>query len=111
MAKKPVSRRKFITLAGATPVAAAAAAVSRKPVVAAPYQVVEMRPQQEPLRIVTTQDFEPDEIRKIQAAAPHAQVDITVCRSREEFEQKVKDAEVVYGDIRGDTLQFASKLK
>src|SRR5213594_276276 len=107
MPKKSVSRRNFVALAGAT----AAVAATRQPVVVAPYQVVEMRPQQEPLRIVALHDFEPEEVAKIKAAAPRANIDFTVCRSREEFEQKVKDAEVVYGDIRGDTLQFASKLK
>src|SRR6185295_4677823 len=111
MSKKTVSRRKFVALASGTPAVAAAAAASRKPLAVAPYQVVEMRPQQEPLRIVTMHDFAPDEIQKIKAAAPKATIDFTVCRSRDEFEQKAKEAEVVYGEIRGDTLQFASKLK
>jgi len=65
----------------------------------------------EPLRIVTMHSFEPAEIEKIKAAAPHSAIDLIVCRSRDEFEQKVKDAEVVYGEIRGDTLRSASKLK
>ena len=34
-----------------------------------------------------------------------------MCRTREEFDQKVKDADVVYGDIRGDALKSASRLK
>jgi len=55
--------------------------------------------------------FEPDEIRKIAAAAPHINIEFSVCRSREEFEQKVKKAEVVYGDIRAGSLQSAAKLK
>ena len=57
------------------------------------------------------QQFEPAEIDRIIAAAPHANIDLTVCRSRDEFEQKVTDAEVVYGEIRGDLLRSASKLK
>jgi phosphoglycerate dehydrogenase-like enzyme len=36
---------------------------------------------------------------------------LVVCNSREEFHQKVKDAEVVYGDVRADTLQVAKKLQ
>jgi D-2-hydroxyacid dehydrogenase (NADP+) len=108
MPKKPVSRRKFMAVAGATPAVAAAASQA---VVVAPYQVVERRMQQEPLRIVTTFPFEPFEIEQIKAAAPKTKIEFTVCRSKEEFEQKSKEAEVVYGSIGGDTLQFAKKLK
>jgi D-2-hydroxyacid dehydrogenase (NADP+) len=63
------------------------------------------------LHIVTLHPFEPDEVAKIKAAAPNAQIEVTVCRTREEFQEKVKDADVVYGDIRADALQSASKLK
>jgi phosphoglycerate dehydrogenase-like enzyme len=55
--------------------------------------------------------FEPDEVENIKAAAPNAQIEFTVCRTREEFHEKVKDAEVVYGDIRAEALKSASKLK
>jgi phosphoglycerate dehydrogenase-like enzyme len=65
----------------------------------------------EPLRIVTLHTFEPHEIETIKAAAPHASIDFTVCRSRDEFDEKVKGAEVVYGEIRGDALRSASNLK
>jgi len=65
----------------------------------------------QPLRIVTLHPFEPYEIEKIKAAAPHANIDITVCRSREDFADKVQGAEVVYGEVKGDQLRSASKLK
>jgi phosphoglycerate dehydrogenase-like enzyme len=65
----------------------------------------------QPIRIVTLHPFEPHEIEKIKAAASHASIDFTVCRSREEFDEKVKDAEVVYGEIKGAALHSASKLK
>ena len=65
----------------------------------------------EPLRIVTLHPFEPEEIETIKAAAPRAHIEFTVCRSPGEFNEKVKDAEVVYGDIRGDVLRSASRLK
>jgi phosphoglycerate dehydrogenase-like enzyme len=55
--------------------------------------------------------FEPAEIQKIRTASPNAKVDLVVCSSREEFNEKVKDAEVVYGDVRADTLNLARKLK
>jgi phosphoglycerate dehydrogenase-like enzyme len=65
----------------------------------------------EPLHIVTLHPFEPAEIEKIKASAPKAHLEFTVCRSHDQFLQKVKDAEVVYGEIKGDTLRSASKLK
>jgi phosphoglycerate dehydrogenase-like enzyme len=63
------------------------------------------------LHIVTLHPFEPDEVAKIKAAAPNAQIEVTVCRTREEFHEKVKDADVVFGDIRAEALESASKLK
>jgi phosphoglycerate dehydrogenase-like enzyme len=63
------------------------------------------------LHIVTLHPFEPAEVEKIKAAAPNAEIDFTVCRTREEFQERVKDADVVYGDIRGEALKSASKLK
>jgi len=63
------------------------------------------------IRIVTLHPFEPHEIETIKAAAPRANIDFAVCRSKEEFGEKVKGAEVVYGEIKGDQLRSASKLK
>jgi phosphoglycerate dehydrogenase-like enzyme len=65
----------------------------------------------QPIRIVTLHPFEPHEIERIKAAAPRASIDITVCRSRDEFDEKVKGAEVVYGEIKGAALHSAAKLK
>jgi len=65
----------------------------------------------QPLRIVTLHPFEPHEIERIKAAAPHASVDFIVCRSRDEFDEKLKGAEVVYGEVKGDELLSAAKLK
>lgn len=63
------------------------------------------------LRIAALHPFEPHEVAKIRAAAPRAHIDFIVCRSREEFEKALPDAEVVYGQIGGDLLPLASKLK
>ena len=65
----------------------------------------------ETLRIVTLHSFEPAEIAKIKTAAPKAHIEFTVCHTRDEFQQNVKEAEVVYGEIKADTLPTASKLK
>lgn len=70
-----------------------------------------MPSQPDSLRIVTLHPFEPGEIDQIKAAAPRARIDFTVCRTREEFDQKIKDADVVYGDIRGEALKSAVRLK
>src|SRR5437773_2524735 len=70
-----------------------------------------MKPPSEPLRIVTLHPFTPAEVEQIKGAAPRSPVDLTVCQSREEFDQKSKAAEVIYGDIRGEALRSASRLK
>ena len=89
----------------------AAAAQTRQPVVVPQVAVSDAKAQQDPLHIVTMYKFEPHEVEKIKAASPNMSVEITMCDTRQEFNEKVKDAEVVYGDIRGDTLQFSKKLK
>ncbi|MBL8232325.1 MAG: hypothetical protein JNL98_27765, partial [Bryobacterales bacterium] len=114
MPEKPISRRIFVAATGAAPAAAAAAqagsASGRQPVAAAPYLQSNVQAQQQPLRIVTMYKFEPAEISRIQSAV-QAKVDIEICATREEFRQKLRDAEVVYGDIRGNELDLAPKLK
>jgi phosphoglycerate dehydrogenase-like enzyme len=93
--------------ASAVPVAA----VDRQAVVVPPVLLSPAKPAQDTLLIVTMYKFEPAEIQKIKAASPNAKLDLVICNSREEFNDRVKDAEVVYGDVRADTLQVAKKLK
>ncbi|MBK9171267.1 MAG: D-2-hydroxyacid dehydrogenase [Bryobacterales bacterium] len=110
MSQSPVSRRNFMAAAGAVP---AAAAASRSPVVQAPVAMsaAAARTPKAPLLIVTQYQFEPHEIREIQAACPETPVTVTICSSREEFLAKVGDAEVVYGTINADGLRAAKKLQ
>jgi len=91
--------------------AQAAVAAPRTPVVVQPFPQVEMRAQQEPIRIVTMYQFEPFEVEKITKAPGGTKVEIVMCSTREEFRSKLKDAEVVYGDMRGADLDYAPKLK
>jgi phosphoglycerate dehydrogenase-like enzyme len=63
------------------------------------------------LRIVTMHPFTPEELDRIKAAAPKVPIDFAVCGTRQEFDQKVAEAEVVYGSIGGDAIRSASKLK
>jgi phosphoglycerate dehydrogenase-like enzyme len=114
MSAKRVSRRSLMKVAAAaTPAAAAAAQATgpgRQPVVVSPYPQVAAGRSQEPLRIVTMYRFEPAEVTQIQAAAP-VPVVIDMAANREEFRQKLRDAEVVYGGIRGDDLDYAPRLR
>ncbi len=105
MPEDKVSRRGFIAAAPA------AASAARQPVVVDPVIVSEAKARQAPLRIATMYAFEPHEVRKIQAAAPDAQVEITISKTREEFRQKLRDAEVVYGSVSGAELDYAPNLK
>ena len=70
-----------------------------------------MPSQSDSLRIVTLHPFDSAEVAQIKAAAPKVPIDFVVCHTREEFDQKVKDADAVYGDIRGEALKAATKLK
>ena len=72
MAKNNVSRRTFVTLAGGAAAVPAAAAQGRKAVVSpAAMNMATPQAQGDPIKIVTTHQFAPNEIRQIeQAAAP-----------------------------------------
>ncbi len=95
----------------ATTSAVPAVAAARKPVVVPNVLLSDTSPTQDVLRIVTMYKFDPAEVQKIVAASSKAKVDLAICASREEFNEKVKDAEVVYGDVRAETLQAAKKLQ
>lgn len=106
-----LSRRFFVAAAGAAPAAAAAQqGAGRQPVVAAPYLQSNIQAQAEPLKIVTMYKFEPGELAKIKSVVK-SRVDIEFCATRDEFRAKLRDAEVVYGDIKGAELDLAPKLK
>ena len=55
--------------------------------------------------------FEPAEIEKIQKAVPAAKVELVICADREEYRLKLRDAEVVYGNLGGADLDFAPRVK
>ncbi|MCC7174232.1 MAG: D-2-hydroxyacid dehydrogenase [Bryobacterales bacterium] len=64
----------------------------------------------EPLRIVTTYGFEPEEIRRIRDAAA-VPVEILICAGRAEFRERLPEADAVFGDLRGDELPLAQRLR
>lgn len=86
------------------------AAGVRQPVVVSPYAQVTAPPSTEPIKVATMYKFEPGEVEKIQSASP-VKVEILISNSAEEFRRNLRDAEVVYGGIRGADLDYAPKLK
>jgi len=53
--------------------------------------------------------FEPHEVDRIRGAAPN--VELTMVKSREEFRQRLADAEVVYGNLTGADLPVATNVR
>lgn len=102
----PISRRTLL----AAQTAATAAAATRKPVVVPQIAVSNVKMQSTPLKIVTRYPFEAAEAAKIRRAGGAVPVELVIARTPAEFAEQVKDAEVVYGDLRGDSLLLAKKL-
>jgi phosphoglycerate dehydrogenase-like enzyme len=103
-----LSRRHFLAsgaamaashLSGPSPASAAAAEQSQP----AP------RTSTGPIRILTMTAFEPHEIDRIRTAAPN--VELITVKTRDEFRQRLPDAEVVYGSLTGSDLQAAANVK
>jgi phosphoglycerate dehydrogenase-like enzyme len=92
-----ITRRAFQTSMAALPAAAGAAQQSGNA--------------RGPIRIVTTYQFEPFEIEKIKKAVSSSEVEIVICKSREDFRRNLRDADVVYGSFNGPDLDYAPRLK
>ena len=54
-------------------------------------------------------NFEPHELTKINSAAPD--VELTAVKTRDEFRQRLPQAEVVYGSLTAADLELARNLK
>jgi phosphoglycerate dehydrogenase-like enzyme len=65
----------------------------------------------EPLRILTSTAFTPEELNHLRKAAQGRAVEIITASSQEEFRAKLPTAEVVFGGIRAADLDYAPKLK
>ncbi|MGH9628902.1 MAG: hypothetical protein ACRD7E_11305, partial [Bryobacteraceae bacterium] len=99
MSETSISRRLFI---GTVPAAAAAQ------VVVDPVRESNLGKPSGPITIVTTYQFEPHEVKKIEGAASKVNL---VMVGREQFREKLREADVVYGNVRGSDLDYAPKLK
>jgi phosphoglycerate dehydrogenase-like enzyme len=109
MPKTPSTRRTFLGAVSAVP--AAAAAATRVPIVVPTVLAPDIQISTDSLKIVTTYKFEPSEIARIKAVNPKVPIEVVVCSSPAEFREKVKDAEVVFGDLDAESLKAATKCK
>ncbi|MDX2180290.1 MAG: NAD(P)-dependent oxidoreductase [Bryobacteraceae bacterium] len=111
MPKQSLSRRLFVATAGAAPAAAAAGQAG-----GGKAKINESFPggnakADGPIKIVTMNKFEPGEVARLIAAAKPNTANLVICNDREQFRRELRDADVVYGDIRKADLDFAPKLR
>ena len=64
-----------------------------------------------PIRVVTLYKFSRRDVQQIQAAAAPTRVEITIYRNRNEFKQRLRDAEVVDGGLRSGEIDFAPEVQ
>jgi phosphoglycerate dehydrogenase-like enzyme len=100
----------FVTAAGMAPAAAAAQAGGGKAAINESFPGGNAKASGA-IKIVTMNKFEPAEIQRFVSAGGKTPVSLVVCNSREEFHTQLRDADVVYGDIRKADLDYAPKLK
>jgi phosphoglycerate dehydrogenase-like enzyme len=103
MPENHLSRRDFLASgasvqAGTQPTTACASSTLDTP-----------RNSSEPIRILTMTAFEPHEVEKIKGAAPN--VELTVAKSRAEFQHRLSEAEVVFGNLTSADLPHATKVR
>ncbi len=102
--------RRSILAAGATVAPAAAVSLQNATCIAPLPQASAVGAAS--IKIVTMYKFEPHEVEKIQAAAAeNTKVNLVICSTREEFRSQLRDADAVYGDLRGADLDYAPKVK
>jgi phosphoglycerate dehydrogenase-like enzyme len=63
------------------------------------------------LKVATTFEFDREEVMDLQSAAPGRQIEIAMCRTDEEFREKLYSAEVIFGKCRGSDLAYAPLLR
>jgi phosphoglycerate dehydrogenase-like enzyme len=107
MSENPLSRRDF--LASGAALAAAASVEAQAQPTAAGSTLLTPRNAGEPIRILTMTAFEPHEIDTIKRAASN--VELILAKNRAEFQQKLPEAEVVFGNLTGADLPHATKVR
>jgi phosphoglycerate dehydrogenase-like enzyme len=71
----------------------------------------DLKKPQGPIRIATMGGFSPEEIKKIETAAPGVDVKVLVSKTPAEFRANLREADVVYGNLGGADLDYAPKVK
>jgi phosphoglycerate dehydrogenase-like enzyme len=64
-----------------------------------------------PIKVVSMTKFEPEEIKRFEAAGGSKPVKVVIAASPEQFRQELRDADVVYGGLRKADMDFGPKLK
>jgi len=63
-----------------------------------------------PLRVLSSVDFDANEVELLRKAAPGTEILFEIAKG-EEFDRKLREAEVVYGSLNARQLDLAPKLK
>jgi phosphoglycerate dehydrogenase-like enzyme len=104
MSDQNFSRRVFL---GTVPVGAAAA----PQVITPTTNESNLAKPQGQIKIVSMTPFTDDEVKKITGASPTVGVTLVIAKTPQEFQTAIRDADVVYGQIRTKDLDFAPKLR
>jgi phosphoglycerate dehydrogenase-like enzyme len=110
MSDSPVTRRLFAAATVVAPVAAAAQAGGGKAAINETYPAGNAKASG-PIKVVTTNKFDPPEVAKLVAAGGKNPVKVVICETPEQFRKELQDADVVYGGLRKADMDYAPKLK
>ena len=112
-----ISRRGLIQSSSLGALAAPSAAAAQTPPARTPpvtqtaYPESNLaKPASGPLRVLSSVDFDAQEVALLKAAAPGTEVVLEIAKG-EEFDLKLRDAEVVYGSLNARQLDLAPRLK
>lgn len=103
MAETPFSRRALLQ----APALTATSALTATGVAA---QTQQTAPPTGPIKVISQTEFSPQEMAQFTQGKARP-VQFVYCKTAEEFRAQLRDAEVVYGNLRGADLDFAPKLR
>jgi phosphoglycerate dehydrogenase-like enzyme len=111
MTKLDLSRRGFLGMAAGTTAAVAATAADEAPapVISELYPTAEMGPTPATVRIVTSQQFTPEEAAAVTRLAP--KIELVQCRNRDEVYAAIANADAFFGMADRETIRRGTRLK
>jgi len=101
------SRRSFLSATSAV----SAAAATRNPMIVSNPILSNLQASSDPLVIVTRYQFTPEEVKQIQSVSSRVKIDLRICKTQEEFQKQLPEAEVVYGSLTAKDLPLAKRVK